>query len=55
MTRNDFNKRCEDIATEEANENWELKETLDRIAASIGTVAIDFSFDTDNTVRELDV
>lgn len=55
MTYDDFKNRCEDIATEEANENWNQKEVLDRIAAEIGSVAIDFAHDSDNEVRELNV
>ena len=46
MTRDKFIERCEEIATEEANENWNSREVLGRIAGEIGTVAIDFSGDT---------
>ena len=45
MTAKEFAQRCEDIATEESNENWNSREVLNRIRGEIGTVAIDFSGD----------
>jgi len=45
MTRSEFQNRCDEIATEEANENWDSASVLRRIAGEIGTVALDFDAD----------
>lgn len=45
MTLDDFKAKCEEVATEEANENWNSREVLSRIAGEIGTVALDFNGD----------
>ena len=45
MTEAQFKQHCEDIATEESNENWNSREVLSRIAGEIGTVTLDLSGD----------
>jgi hypothetical protein len=48
MTVSEFQKLCEDIAYESADENYESAEALRGIAASVSNVVIDFTYETDS-------
>lgn len=47
MTRKQFQDHCDDVSTEERNENWESAATLRNIAKEIGIVTLEFSTDTE--------
>ena len=43
MTTSDFMKYCEDVSYDSADEDWNHKETLRGIAASVSNVLIDWN------------